>query len=399
MNSDLGFYSSLLNEIKVRIRQAQIRAAVSANAEMILMYWDIGRMIHQRQQMEGWGAGIIPRLVRDIRNELPEVKGFSERNIGYMVRFFREYADPPILQQAVAKLGGSLTEDEALFQTGQKTAPKGNHLNLQQYVAKIPWGHNILLMEKVKDLPVRLWYIRQTIEQGWGRDTLAEMIRRKAYERHGQAVSNFSTRLPAPQSELASQMLKDPYLFDFLTLEEPFHERELETGLIRHLENFLLELGSGFAFVGRQYHLEVSDKDFYLDLLFYHLKLRCFIVIELKKGDFKPEYAGKMNFYCSVVDDQLRNDTDQSTIGLILCQTKDRILAEYALRDIHKPIGISDYELTRALPENLKSSLPTVEEIEAELSLDVSEWASSENGNDIKIAEPGAPADAKKPHR
>jgi predicted nuclease of restriction endonuclease-like (RecB) superfamily len=254
-------------------------------------------------------------------------------------------------------------------------------------------------MEKVKDLPVRLWYIRQTIEQGWGRDTLAEMIRRKAYERHGQAVSNFSTRLPAPQSELASQMLKDPYLFDFLTLEEPFHERELETGLIRHLENFLLELGSGFAFVGRQYHLEVSDKDFYLDLLFYHLKLRCFIVIELKKGDFKPEYAGKMNFYCSVVDDQLRNDTDQSTIGLILCQTKDRILAEYALRDIHKPIGISDYELTRALPENLKSSLPTVEEIEAELSLDVSEWASSENGNDIKIAEPGAPADAKKPHR
>ena len=399
MNSDLVFYSSLLNEIKDRIRQAQIRAAVSANAEMILMYWDIGKMIHQRQQMEGWGAGIIPGLARDIRNELPEVKGFSERNIGYMVRFFREYGELRISQQAVAKLPGSLTEDESLSQAGEKIAPKGNHLNLQQYVAKIPWGHNILLMEKVKDLPIRLWYIRQTIEQGWGRDTLAAMIRRKAYERQGQAVSNFSTRLPAPQSELASQMLKDPYLFDFLTLEEPFHELELETGLIRHLENFLLELGSGFAFVGRQYHLEVSDKDFYLDLIFYHLKLRCFIVIELKKGDFKPEYAGKMNFYCSVVDDQLRNDKDQSTIGLILCQTKDRILAEYALRDIHKPIGISDYELTRALPENLKSSLPTVEEIEAELSLDVSGWASSENENDLKIAEPGAPADLKKPHR
>ena len=194
-------------------------------------------------------------------------------------------------------------------------------------------------------------------------------------------------------------MLKDPYLFDFLTLEEPFHERELETGLIRHLENFLLELGSGFAFVGRQYHLLVSDKDFYLDLLFYHLKLRCFIVIELKKGEFKPEYAGKINFYCSVVDDQLRNDTDQSTIGLILCQTKDRILAEYTLRDIHKPIGISDYELTRALPETLKSILPTVEEIEAELSQDFSERASSENGNDVKVAEPGASADAKKPRR
>jgi predicted nuclease of restriction endonuclease-like (RecB) superfamily len=197
------------------------------------------------------------------------------------------------------------------------------------------------------------------------------MIKGKAHERQGEAVSNFAVRLPSPQSELARQLLKDPYLFDFLTIEEPFHERELETGLVRHLEKFLLELGSGFAFVGRQYHLEVSDRDFYLDLLFYHLKLRCFIVIELKKGDFKPEYAGKMNFYCSVVDDLLRNENDQPTIGLILCQTKDRILAEYTLRDIHKPIGISDYELTRALPENLKSSLPTVEEIEAELGGDL----------------------------
>jgi predicted nuclease of restriction endonuclease-like (RecB) superfamily len=399
MNSDLVFYNSLLNEIKDRIRQAQIRAAVSANAEMILLYWDIGRMIHQRQQMEGWGAGIIPRLARDIRNELPEVKGLSERNIGYMVRFFREYGDPPILQQAVAKLPESPTKDKALFQSGEKAPPKGIHLNLQQHVAKIPWGHNILLMEKVKDLTIRLWYIRQTVEQGWGRDTLASMIRNKVYDRHGQTVNNFSTRLPTPQSELASRLLKDPYLFDFLTLEEPFHERELEMGLIRHLERFLLELGSGFAFVGRQYHLELSDKDFYLDLLFYHLKLRCFVVIDLKKGDFKPEYAGKMNFYCSVVDDQLRNDTDQATIGLILCQTKDRILAEYALRDIHKPIGVSDYELTRALPKSLKSSLPTVEEIEAELSLEVSGLASSENRDDIKNAEPSAPADAKKPRR
>jgi len=372
MNSNLVFYSGLLTELKDRIRQAQVRAALSANTEMILMYWDIGRMIHQRQQMEGWGAGIIPRLARDIRNELPEVKGFSERNIGYMIRFFREYGEPTNLQQAVAKLPGASAKDGVLLQSSIKTGTLGNHLNLQQHVARISWGHNILLMEKVKDLPTRLWYMQQTIEHGWGRDTLAAMIKGRVYDRHGQAVSNFSTRLPAPQSELARQLLKDPYLFDFLTLEEPFHERELETGLVRHLEKFLLELGSGFAFVGRQYHLEVSDKDFYLDLLFYHLKLRCFIVVELKKGDFKPEYAGKMNFYCSVVDDQLRNETDQPTIGLILCQTKDRILAEYALRDIHKPIGISDYELTRALPENLKSSLPTVEEIEAELSQDVS---------------------------
>ena len=374
MNSDLAFYGGLLTEIKDRIRQAQTKATLSANTEMVLMYWDIGRMIQQRQQMEGWGAGIIPRLARDIRNELPEIKGFSERNIGYMIRFFREYEEPSILQQAVAKLPEASTRVETLLRTEAKIGISDHNQSLQQLVAKIPWGHNILLMEKVKDLPTRFWYMRQTIEQGWSRDTLATMIRGKAYDRQGQTVSNFSAHLPEPQSELAQQVLKDPYFFDFLTLEEPFHERELETGLIRHLEKFLLELGSGFAFVGRQYHLEVSDKDFYLDLLFYHLKLRCFIVVELKKGDFKPEYAGKMNFYCSVVDDQLKQEIDQPTIGLIICQTKDRILTEYALRDINKPIGISDYELTRALPENLKSSLPTVEEIEAELEADWDEF-------------------------
>lgn len=371
MSSDLVFYGGLLTEIKDRVRQAQTKAALSANAEMIAMYWDIGHMIHHRQQREGWGAGVIPRLAIDLKNELPEVKGFSERNIGYMIRFAREYGPPPTLQQPVAKLGGTDNQRGKVQQAVAQLLETKEFSIVQQAVAQIPWGHNILLMEKVKDLPTRTWYMHQTIEQGWSRDTLASMIKGKAHDRQGKAVNNFSTRLPAPQSELARQLLKDPYLFDFLTLEEPFHERELETGLVRHLEKFLLELGSGFAFVGRQYHLEVSDRDFYLDLLFYHLKLRCFIVVELKKGDFKPEYSGKMNFYCSVVDDQLRNESDQPTIGLILCQTKDRILAEYSLRDIHKPIGISDYELTRALPENLKSSLPTVEEIEAELGGDL----------------------------
>lgn len=368
MRSEMIFYSGLLAEIKTCIGKAQSRASLSANAEMIAMYWDIGRMIHQRQQMEGWGTGIIPRLASDLKNQLPEIKGFSERNIGRMIAFYREYSESSaILPQPVAKSTAALDMDENLPQSVAKTAKTVEPTNLQQLVAQIPWGHNILLMEKVKDRPTRFWYMQQTIEQGWNRETLSAMIKSTVHERQGEAVSNFAARLPAPQSALARQLLKDPYLFDFLTLEEPFHERELETGLVRHLEKFLLELGAGFAFVGRQYRLEVSDRDFYLDLLFYHLKLRCFIVIELKKGDFKPEYAGKMNFYCSVVDDRLRNDTDQPTIGLILCQTKDRILAEYTLRDIHKPIGISDYELTRALPENLKSSLPTVEEIEAEL--------------------------------
>lgn len=377
MTTDLTHYADLLGDIKIRIRQAQIKATLSANAEMILMYWDIGRMIHQRQQMEGWGAAVIPRLAADLKNELPEVKGFSERNIGYMIRFAHEYGASPILQQPVAKLPGSSANSEKVPQPVAQMAPNDLSTNLQQLVAKIPWGHNIMLMEKVKELSARLWYMQQTIEQGWSRDTLGQMIRNSAHKRQGEAVTNFQKSLPSPQSDLARQLLKDPYIFDFLTIEEPFHERELETGLVGHLERFLLELGQGFAFVGRQYHLEVSDKEFYIDLLFYHLGLRCFVVVELKKGDFKPEYAGKMNFYCSVVDDKLRHETDQPTIGMILCQTKDRILAEYALRDINKPIGVSDYELTRALPERLQSALPTIEEIEAELQSEVGE------GNDV----------------
>lgn len=349
--SSIVFYGDLLKDVKDRIRRAQVKATLSVNAEMITMYWDVGRMIHERQQEEGWGTGVIPRLSKDIHNELPEVKGFSERNIGYMIRFAREYKDPAILQQAVAKL------------------PADDYLSfLKQLVSQIPWGHNIALMEKVKDLKHRLWYIQQTIKEGWSRDTLMLMIKNCSHERKGKSVTNFRDTLPDPQSDLVKQSLKDPYIFDFLTLTETFNERELETELIKHLEKFLIELGAGFAFVGRQYRLEVSGKDFYIDLLFYHLKLRCFVVIDLKKGDFKPEYAGKMNFYCSVVDDILKHPNDQSTIGLILCQSKDKIMAEYALRDVKKPIGVSEYELTRSLPENLKSSLPSIEEIEAELS-------------------------------
>lgn len=367
--TSLVLYGNLLSDIKTRIRQAQVKATLSANAEMIAMYWDVGRMIYERQQHEGWGTGVIPRLAKDIRNELPKVKGFSERNIGYMIRLAREYGDPAILQQAVAKLQQPENKDvlKVPQAVGQLTV-NAHSVIVQRLVAQIPWGHNILLMERVKDLSSRFWYMEQTIQNGWSRDTLGLMIKSGAHLRQGKAVSNFSLTLPDPQSDLARQSLKDPYIFDFLTLTEPFNEREMETELIKHLEKFLLELGAGFSFVGRQYQLTISDKDFYIDLLFYHLKLRCFIVIELKKGDFKPEYAGKMNFYCSAVDDYLKHQTDQPTIGLILCQTKDRILAEYALRDVHKPIGISEYELTRSLPDNLKSSLPSIEEIEAELS-------------------------------
>lgn len=243
-------------------------------------------------------------------------------------------------------------------------------LILQQSVAKLPWGHIIVLMQRVKDIDQRLWYANQVFQNGWGRDTLVQMIKTDTWLRQGKAATNFDLTLPEPQSVLVSETLKNPYAFDFLTLAEPFSERELEVELVKHLEKFLLELGAGFAFVGRQYQLTISERDFYLDLLFYHLKLRCFVVIELKKGEFKPEYAGKMNFYCSAVDDSLKHPTDAPTIGLILCQTKDKIFAEYALKDVKKPIGISEYELTRILPQNLESSLPTIEEIENELEKD-----------------------------
>ncbi len=342
---ELSIYTSLLKDIKGRIQQAQIKATLAANAEMIGMYWDIGKMIQLRQQEQGWSAGVIPKLAGDLKNELPEVKGFSERNLGNMLQFVKEYSN---LQQPVANL--PLPEFR------------------KQIISNIPWGHHIILIQKVKDFSKRVWYMQQTLQNGWSRDVLALMIKSQTYERQGTAITNFETHLTNPQSELAKQTLKDPYIFDFLTILEPFVERELETELIKHIEKFLLELGSGFAFLGRQYRLEVGDQDFYIDLLFYHLHMRCFVVIELKKGDFKPEYAGKMNFYCAAVDNLLKKPEDQPTIGLILCENKNRIIAEYALRGVQTPIGISDYELTRALPEHLKPSLPSIEDIENELS-------------------------------
>jgi len=369
--SELALYRDLLGEIKSRVRLAQNRAALSASAEMILMYWDIGRMIQARQSQEGWGAGVIPRLASDLKNELPEQKGFSERNLGYMIRFAKEYGDPSeFLQQSAAKLPprSLQAEDQSSKPSaiGQRTVAKLEFP--EKLLLGLPWFHNVILIQKLNDLPTRLWYARQTLEQGWSRDTLTQQIKNRAHERQGGAVTNFSSTLSEVHASLAQGLLKDPYLFDFLTLDEPFHERELEIGLLNHIQKFLLELGRGFAFVGRQYHLSVSDKDFYLDLLFYHLHLRCFVIIDLKKGNFKPEYAGKMNFYCSAADDLLRHPQDAQTIGLVLCQTKDRVLAEYSLRDINKPIGVADYELTKALPESLASSLPSIEDIEAELT-------------------------------
>jgi predicted nuclease of restriction endonuclease-like (RecB) superfamily len=388
--TDLSGYAPFPGAVKNRIRAAQVKATLSANAELIHLYWDIGRAIVAMQKKEGWGAGVIPRLARDIANDMPEVKGFSERNIGYMIRFAHEYGARPILQQPAAKLV-ALTKGptsaaqlqphdisptalaklpgSAIPQTlSSQSAAPSDLLILQQLAAQLPWFHHVILMEKVKDLSARLWYMRQTIGHGWSRSILALQIGGLACERRGKAVHNFHATLPPPQSDLAAQVLKDPYIFDFLTLAEPFRERELELALLDQVQKFLLELGQGFAFVGRQYHFEVGAEDFYVDLLFYHLRLRCFVVVDLKRGPFKAEYAGKMNFYCNVLDDRLRHADDQPTIGLILCQDKNRIIAEYALKGVKKAIGVSAYQLTRALPKKFQSSLPTVEQMETELA-------------------------------
>ncbi len=365
-------YANLLGQVEERIRHAQVRAVLSVNAELIRLYWDIGRILDERQAQEGWGAAVIPRLARDLHNELPEIKGFSERNIKRMLGFFRAYPDPfGMMPQPVAQSPARAVLPRAV---AKLTAPAKVPQPVAQIPAadsmlwSVPWGHHALLLEKVKDLDHRLWYMGQTLQHGWSRNILTIMIQSAAHARQGKAISNFADLLPPAQSDLIVQALKDPYVFDFLTLEEPFHERELETGLLQHIQRFLLELGQGFAFVGRQYPITVGDEDFYIDLLFYHLRLRCFVVIDLKKGAFKAEHAGKMNFYLNVVDDKLRHETDAPTIGLILCQDRNRVIAEYALRGMNKPIGISEYELTRTLPRELQSNLPTIEAIEAELA-------------------------------
>jgi predicted nuclease of restriction endonuclease-like (RecB) superfamily len=327
-------YQDLLSLLRSRIRTAQVRAALAVNQELVLLYWGIGNEILTRQRAEGWGTKVIDRLSKDLRAEFPEMQGLSPRNLGYMKAFAEAWPDESILQ-----------------------AP----------LAKITWYHNLTLLEKVKSPEERLWYAEQTVVNGWSRNVLVMQIESGLYRRQGRALTNFQTTLPPPQSDLAQQIIKDPYNFDFLTLAADAQERDLERELLTHLRQFLIELGVGFAFVGSQVLLEVGGEDFKIDLLFYHLKLRCFVVIDLKMGSFKPEYAGKMNFYLSAVDDLLRHPDDKPSIGLILCKAKNRIIAEYALRDVLKPLGISEFRHLETLPEQLKGTLPTIEEIEAEL--------------------------------
>jgi predicted nuclease of restriction endonuclease-like (RecB) superfamily len=327
-------YQELLTRLKSQIRTAQVRAALAVNQELVVLYWGIGREILSRQAAEGWGSKVVERLALDLHAEFPAIKGLSRTNLLYMRAFAEAWPEASIVQQVVGQ---------------------------------IPWGHNIRILDLVKEPEERLWYVRQTIENGWSRTILEMQIESGLYRRQGAAITNFHATLPAPQSDLAQQILKDPYNFDFLTLATEARERDLERGLLEHLRQFLIELGTGFAFVGSQVPLEVGGEDFKLDLLFYHLKLRCYCVIDLKMTQFKPEYAGKMNFYLAAVDDLLRHPDDKPSIGLILCKTKNKIIAEYALRNTATPMGISEFRHLELLPEQLRGTLPSIEEIEAEL--------------------------------
>lgn len=341
-------YKDWLIKIKIKIQSSQIKAAITVNSSLIEFYWDLGKMITDKQVQSKWGDKIFDKLSKDLNLEFPGIKGLSKTNLKYCKRFFMFYNDSlQIGQQAVDQ------NKDPLF--------------WQQIVTKIPWGHNIYIFTKSKKLEEAFFYITETIENNWSRDTLALQIKSDLYRRQGKAVTNFKNTLPDPQSDLATQTIKDPYVFDFMTLSKPFKEKDIENQLISHITKFLLELGKGFAFIGRQYHLEVSDNDYYLDLLFYHVKLKCYVVIELKNRKFIPEYAGKMNFYLSAVDSIVKDKNDNSTIGILLCRDKNNIEVEFALRDINKPMGVSEFQFTEMVPENLKSSLPTIEELENEL--------------------------------
>ncbi|MGA9367082.1 MAG: PDDEXK nuclease domain-containing protein [Steroidobacteraceae bacterium] len=326
-------YAALLEELKQRIRSSRLRAALSVNRELIVLYWSIGRDILARQRAEGWGTKVIDRLAADLRRTFPEMTGISARNLKYMRAFAEAWPAEEIVQQLAAQL---------------------------------PWGHHMHLLDALESPAEREWYARQAIHNGWSRNVLVHQIETGLVTRQGSALTNFSRTLPAEQSELAQQIIKDPYRFDFLSRGPDLQERDLERGLIEHLRSLILELGKGFAFVGSQHHLEVGGQDYYLDLLFYHLRLRCFVIFELKVEEFKPEFAGKMNFYLSAVDDQLRHPDDEPSIGIILCKGRNEVIVEYALRDTSKPMGVAKYRLSPALPEQLKRDLPTAEDLAQE---------------------------------
>jgi len=338
-------YADWLKDIKERVRVAQIRAQISVNIEMLALYWFVGESIADKLTKSSWGSHVVDRLSEDLKKAFPEMSGFSRSNLFYMKKWVEFYSTETV-QQLVGQLG---------------------IVSIQQIVGQIPWGQNIAIITKSRSPQEAVFYVMKTIQNNWSRGVLIHQIELQLYERQGKSVTNFQCTLPEPQSERAEETLKDPYIFDFMTMSEKVHERNVENQLVSHIKEFLLELGSGFSFIGNQYHIEVAEKDYFIDLLFYHIHLRCFVVIEIKTVEFKPEYAGKLNFYLSAIDEILKSEHDNPTIGLILCKNKNKLDVEYALRDISKPIGVSEYKLLQSVPDDLKSSLPTVEQLEKEL--------------------------------
>jgi predicted nuclease of restriction endonuclease-like (RecB) superfamily len=358
-------YKDWLIELKQKVRTAQLKAAVAVNTELIMLYWELGKMITEKQT--AWGSKFLEQLSQDLRTEFPDMQGFSERNLKYCRQFYQFYV-PSIEQQLVAQLKQANQTND----TTQIVSPE-NFITVfrQQPVAQIPWGHNILIFSKSKRADEAEFYAGQTLQNGWSRNILSHQINANLFQRQGKAIHNFQNTLPEITSDLAHQMIKDPYQFDFLALTDNYKERELENALVSNITNFLLELGSGFAYIGRQVPLMIGDQEYFIDLLFYHLKLRAYVVVELKTTDLIPEYAGKLSFYLSAANDLLKHSTDNPTIGLMICKNKNNIIAEYALKDINQPIGVSEYQLSKLFPEEFKSSLPTIEEIEKELSSDL----------------------------
>jgi len=384
-SSDLSSaaYAHWLSTIKRRVQQVQSQAAVSVNRELLTFYWELGCDIIEQQKNATWGTGFLKQLSEDLSSAFPSLKGFSYRNIRSIKQWCQFYLDHS------ANLATSCSQTDP--PANKSTQPTGDEesTNLAtacgqieqlavaqlpeavlESITSIPWGHNIAIISKCSSIKKALYYVDQTITHGWSRSVLVHQIESDLFAREGTATSNFANTLPPAQSDLAQQTLKDPYIFDFLTLTKEHNERDLENQLTDHISKFLIELGAGFAYLGRQVPLQVSDRDFFLDLLFYHTRLHCYVVIELKTGDFEPEFAGKLNFYLTAVDETLRSERDEPTIGILLCKTKNKMIAEYALSDINKPIGVSEYELTQSLPDSLKPSLPSIEELEAELQLD-----------------------------
>ncbi len=357
MNIQDTEYKNWLSGLKTKIRLSQLKAAIAVNSALIEFYWDLGKMIAEKENV--WGSKLIEQVAKDLKIEFPDLQGLSNSNLKYCKRFYNFYQSATI-QQVIGLIG-----QQAVDQL-QNTERQPVEF-VQQAVAQIPWGHNILIFTKAMTIAEAYFYIQKTIENGWSRDILGLQIKGDLYNRQGKAITNFKLTLPDNSSDLAHQILKDPYNFDFLALTENYKERELENALVDNVTKFLLELGTGFAYVGKQVPMMVGGQEYFIDLLFYHLKLRAFIVIELKATSFIPEYAGKLSFYLSAANDLLKHQSDNLTIGLLICKDKNDVIAEYALKDINQPMGVSEYQLTKLFPNDLKSSLPSIEEIENEL--------------------------------